>query len=115
MIGGVDITVPGGESSMFEISNRNKKGLHLDMQTKKGREVFERLIKTVDVFLTNLRQSTTHGLGIDYESMRTINPAVILPPCATAFNALTGNGLSARIIPRRNTGSCFAKLPASKN
>ena len=77
VIGGVDITVPGGESIMFEISNRNKKGLHLDIQTKKGREVFERLIKTADVFLTNLRQSTTHDLGIDYESMRTINPAVI--------------------------------------
>lgn len=34
MIGGVDIRVPGIESIMFEISNRNKNGLHLDMQTE---------------------------------------------------------------------------------
>jgi crotonobetainyl-CoA:carnitine CoA-transferase CaiB-like acyl-CoA transferase len=77
VIGGVDITVPGGESIMFEISNRNKKGLHLDIKTEKGREIFERLIATADVFLTNLRQSTTHTLTIDYDSVRRINPAII--------------------------------------
>ena len=77
VIGGVDITVPGGESIMFEISNRNKKGLHLDIQTKKGREIFERLISTADVFLSNLRQSTTAALEIDYESVRRINPKII--------------------------------------
>ena len=77
VVGGVDITVPGGESIMFEISNRNKKGLHLDIKTEKGREIFERLIKTADVFLTNLRQSTTHSLEIDYESVRRINPTII--------------------------------------
>jgi len=77
VVGGVDITVPGGESVMFEISNRNKKGLHLDIKTEKGREIFERLIKTADVFLTNLRQSTTRRLEIDYESVRRINPAII--------------------------------------
>jgi len=77
VVGGVDITVPGGQSVMFEISNRNKKGLHLDIKQKKGREVFERLIATADVFLTNLRLSTTAALGIDYESLRRINPALI--------------------------------------
>jgi len=77
VVGGVDITVPGGESIMFEISNRNKKGLHLDIQKEKGREIFERLIATADVFLTNLRSSTTTALGIDYESVRSINPSII--------------------------------------
>ncbi|MBM4310303.1 MAG: CoA transferase [Deltaproteobacteria bacterium] len=77
VLGGVDITVPGGESIMFEISNRNKKGLHLDIQKEKGREVFRRLVATADVFLTNLRLSTTAALGIDYESVRRINPAII--------------------------------------
>jgi crotonobetainyl-CoA:carnitine CoA-transferase CaiB-like acyl-CoA transferase len=77
VVGGVDITVPGGESIMFEISNRNKKGLHLDIQTERGREIFERLIASADVFLTNLRQDTTAALGIDYESVRRINPGII--------------------------------------
>lgn len=77
VVGGVDITVPGGESIMFEISNRNKKGLHLDIKQEKGREVFEKLIATADVFLTNLRQSTTKALAIDYESVRRINPSII--------------------------------------
>jgi crotonobetainyl-CoA:carnitine CoA-transferase CaiB-like acyl-CoA transferase len=77
VLGGVDITVPGGESIMFEISNRNKKGLHLDIRKEKGREVFERLIATADVFLTNLRLSTAAALGIDYEAVRRINPSII--------------------------------------
>jgi len=77
VLGGVDITVPGGESIMFEISNRNKKGLHLDIHKEKGREIFERLITTADVFLTNLRLSTTAALGLDYESVRRINPSII--------------------------------------
>jgi len=77
VVGGVDITVPGGESVMFEISNRNKKGLHLDITKEKGREIFERLIATADVFLTNLRPGTTAALGIDYESVRRINRDII--------------------------------------
>jgi len=77
VVGGVDITVPGGESVMFEISNRNKKGLHLDIKTEKGREIFERLISSADVFLTNLRQSSTTALKIDYEAIRRINPSII--------------------------------------
>ena len=76
-VGGIDLSMPNGESVVFEISNRNKKGIWLDTERKKGREIFLRLIKEADVFLTNLRKSTKVKLGIDYASLSRINPRII--------------------------------------
>ncbi len=64
-------------SFLFELSNRNKKGICLDMDTAQGREVFDQLIESADVFLTNLRKSTKPRLGIDYESISAINPIIV--------------------------------------
>ncbi len=78
-LGSVKFDVQGNSdwSFLFELSNRNKKGICLDIQTPQGREIFHRLVKTADVFLTNLRNSTKPRLGIDYESIRKINPQII--------------------------------------
>jgi len=65
------------QSPMFEFSNRNKRGIYLDIKKPKGREIFEKLLKETDVFLTNLRKSTKLKLGIDYESIAKINPKVV--------------------------------------
>ena len=64
-------------SFLFELSNRNKKGICLDMGTVQGREVFERLVESADVFLTNLRKSTKPRLGIDYASISAVNPQIV--------------------------------------
>lgn len=64
-------------SFLFELSNRNKKGICLDIKKEKGREVFHRLIESADVFLTNLRNSTKPKIGIDYTTLSGINPKII--------------------------------------
>ena len=76
-LGRADMSLPNGESIFFQISNRNKKGIYLDIEKEKGREILHRLIKEADVFLTNLRKSTKAKLGIDYESLRQVNPRII--------------------------------------
>ncbi len=76
-IADVDMSVEDGESLMFEVSNRNKKGIYLDIKTDSGREVFHRLLKRSDVFMTNLRKSTRHKLQIDYASLRPVNEKLI--------------------------------------
>ena len=76
-VGGMDLSMPDGESAMFQISNRNKKAIWLDITKKKGREILFQLIKEADVFLTNLRKSTKVKLGIDYASLEKINPKII--------------------------------------
>lgn len=76
-VGGLDLSMPNGESVVFECSNRNKKAIWLDIKKRKGRKIFLQLIKEADVFLTNLRKSTKIKLGIDYASLAHINPRII--------------------------------------
>ena len=71
------MTMPSGESFMFDTSNRNKKGICLDIKQEKGRRVFEDLVKKTDVFVTNLRKSTKIKLGLDYETLKKLNPKLI--------------------------------------
>jgi crotonobetainyl-CoA:carnitine CoA-transferase CaiB-like acyl-CoA transferase len=62
---------------MHEVSNRNKKGIYLDIKTDKGREIFHDLVRNADVFMTNLRKSTKQKLGIDYKTLVEVNPKII--------------------------------------
>src|SRR5210317_388576 len=57
-VAGFDLSLKNSESIVFEASNRNKKGICLDIHQKRGRKIFDRLIRQADVFLTNLRRST---------------------------------------------------------
>ena len=75
--GGIDFSLPNGDSAMFEGSNRNKRGICLDMKKEKGRAIFDRLASKADVFVTNLRKSTKVKLGLDYPTLARLNPKII--------------------------------------
>jgi len=76
-IADLDMSMPNGESMWHEISNRNKRGIYLDIKTAKGKEILHRLVRDADVFMTNLRKTTKAKLGIDYESLKSVNPKLI--------------------------------------
>ena len=76
-VGQLPLALPGGESAMFQASNRNKKGIGVDIKNPMGREVFHRLIGDADVFLTNIRKTTKAKLKIDYASLSSVNPTLI--------------------------------------
>jgi crotonobetainyl-CoA:carnitine CoA-transferase CaiB-like acyl-CoA transferase len=76
-IADLDMSLPNGESIMHEVSNRNKRGIYLDIATEAGKKIFYRLVEQADVFMTNLRKSTKAKLGIDYQSLKSINPKLI--------------------------------------
>ena len=59
------------------ISNRNKKGMRLDLRKDKGKEIFLELVKKADVFVEAFRPGVAKGLGIDYESLSSTNPRLI--------------------------------------
>jgi crotonobetainyl-CoA:carnitine CoA-transferase CaiB-like acyl-CoA transferase len=85
-VAGSDFSLKNGESLIFEASNRNKKGICLDIKKEKGRKIFDSLITDADVFLTNLRKSTKVKLGLDYETLSQLNPKII-------FASVSGYGL----------------------
>jgi CoA:oxalate CoA-transferase len=57
--------------------NRNKRGICLDMKNPKGKEVFYDLVKCSDVVFDNFRPHVLKNLGIDYGTIKKINPRII--------------------------------------
>lgn len=62
----------------FQNLNRNKRSLTLNLKTPAGLEVFKRLARNADVVVENWRPDVKTRLGLDYESLRSINPRLIL-------------------------------------
>jgi crotonobetainyl-CoA:carnitine CoA-transferase CaiB-like acyl-CoA transferase len=57
--------------------NRNKKSLALDLQTPEGLEAVLRLIATADIVSENFKPGTMAKLGLDYASLKALNPRLI--------------------------------------
>lgn len=66
-----------GEAAAFMMMNRNKRGIALDLKTDGGRSVLLKLIEKSDVLIENYRQDTMEKLGLGYQRLRQINPALI--------------------------------------
>ncbi len=66
-----------GRNYYFESNNRNKRSIALDLNTEKGKEIFLELIKRADVFLTNMSIAAPKRMGIDYQTLSSINPRLI--------------------------------------
>ena len=65
-------------SGDFQNLNRNKRSLTLNLKKPEGMEVFRKLVKDADVVVENWRPDVKARLGVDYESLRAINPRIIL-------------------------------------
>ena len=62
----------------FQNLHRNKRSITLNLKAAEGKEVFMRLARTADVVVENYRPDVKFRLGIDYESLKKINPRIIL-------------------------------------
>ncbi|MFI5429812.1 CaiB/BaiF CoA transferase family protein [Aeromicrobium sp. UC242_57] len=76
------------DSLFFETFNRNKKSLSLDITTPAGREVFEELVRNADVVYSNLRGDVPEKIGITYEQLKHLNPAIVC--CSLTGFGMTG-------------------------
>jgi len=66
-----------GEGILHLTVNRNKRALCLDLGNPLGREAFYRVVKTADVVLEGYRNGVAEKLGIDYATLRPMNPRLI--------------------------------------
>ena len=78
----------------YNPSGRNKKSIVIDLKREKGRQIFYRLARDADVILEEFRPGVVKELGVDYETIRKLNPKIV-------YCALTGYG---------QTGP-YAKMP----
>ncbi len=65
------------ESRAFIAVNRGKRSIQLDLTKDDGRSVAHRLVSSADIVVTNHRPDVPAKLGIDYETLRDINPRII--------------------------------------
>jgi len=62
----------------FQNLHRNKRAMTLNLKLPEGREVFARLARSADVVVENYRPDVKFRLGVDYESLKAINPRIVL-------------------------------------
>ncbi|WOE75378.1 CaiB/BaiF CoA transferase family protein [Alterisphingorhabdus coralli] len=70
------------ESLYFQSFNLNKRSLTLDLRSEKGIEVLHRLVKDADVMANNLRGDVPARIGLDYDSLKSVNPAIVCAHCS---------------------------------
>lgn len=73
----------------FMAYNRNKKSIVLDLRTNEGRQIFRDLARASDVVIENMRPGVTKRLGIDYPTLREINPRLVYA-AISGFGQLPG-------------------------
>jgi crotonobetainyl-CoA:carnitine CoA-transferase CaiB-like acyl-CoA transferase len=66
-----------GDSQYFQTWNMNKKSVTLDLKTAEGRAGFEHLARTADAVMNNLRGDQPEKLGLDYLSLKHLNPRIV--------------------------------------
>lgn len=73
------------EGKYFQSLNRGKRSLTIDLAKPEGRAVIHRLVPSFDVVLINYRAGVAARMGIDYPTLRALNPRLI-------YASITGFG-----------------------
>ena len=71
---------------VFDLDNRGKRGVALDIKTPEGAAAMKALLLKADIFITNLRPGALARAGLDYETLKAENPGLI-------YGSVTGYGL----------------------
>ena len=79
MPAGADLDPLGGSRDGPDFFNlhRNKRSITLNLKLPEGAAVLKKLAATADVLIENYRPDVKHRLGIDYETLRAINPRLV--------------------------------------
>ena len=75
-----------GANPIFDLDNRGKRGIVIDITKPEGRDALAKLAQTADVFLTNVRPVSLKRYGLDDATLRAINPRLV-------YAVITGYGL----------------------
>lgn len=67
----------GGDSTIFHAINRGKESLAIDLKCGEDLEKLRRLIAKADVLVQNFRPGVIERIGLDYETVKAINPAIV--------------------------------------
>jgi len=102
----IKVEAPGGDSSRytgvpkhrgmsgsFQHNARGKRSVALDLKQTEARDAVLQLVPSVDAFASNIRQAALARLGLDYESLRAVNPGIV-------YLSMVGYGSAGRYAGR---------------
>ncbi len=69
--------VPATLNPPFDLDNRGKRGVALNLETDEGRRIAQQLIEGADVFVSNVRPGALQRCGLSYEELRALNPRLV--------------------------------------
>ena len=75
--GAMGFKMKGPDSMGFLNMNRNKRSIAINLKSDAGKEILFELAKDADILVENYRPGVMKRLGVGYEVMRTINPALV--------------------------------------
>ena len=78
----------------FEVHNRNKRSIALDLKADRGRDILCALVRIFDVFMSNYELAALKRLGLDYSTLAEVNPRLV-------YALLTGYGTAGPDKGRR--------------
>jgi crotonobetainyl-CoA:carnitine CoA-transferase CaiB-like acyl-CoA transferase len=81
------LQIESGENPPFEMDNRSKRSIVLDLSTAAGQRVAFELLADADVFVTNVRPGALQRLGLDFVAVASRNPLLV-------YGLITGYGLT---------------------
>ena len=109
----------------FQTTNRNKKSIVLDLKRPEPSAALKKLVEGADVFVHNMRTAAAGRLGIDYDSLKTINPKLVYAS-ATGYrkggskdgrpaydDVIQGESGMVGLIERTNGEARFVPMPIS--
>ena len=77
----------------FQNLHRNKRSLTLNLKTEEGKAIFFKLAEKADVIVENFRSEVKYRLGVDYESVKKVNPRIV-------YGSISGFGQSGPYAKR---------------
>jgi crotonobetainyl-CoA:carnitine CoA-transferase CaiB-like acyl-CoA transferase len=90
-------------NSFYLCANRNKKSVTVNIAKPEGQAIIRQLAKDVDVFMENYKVGDLKRYGLDYESIRAVNPGVI-------YCSVTGFGQTGPYAPRAGYDAIFQAM-----
>lgn len=87
-------------SSFFTAANRNKRSITVNHSKPEGQEILRELVKTADVLIENYKVGDLKRFGLDYESLKAINPKLI-------YCSVTGFGQTGPMAARPGYDGLF--------
>jgi crotonobetainyl-CoA:carnitine CoA-transferase CaiB-like acyl-CoA transferase len=90
-------------NSFYLCANRSKRSVTVNIAKPEGQAIIRELAKSVDVFMENYKVGDLKRYGLDYESIRAINPGII-------YCSVTGFGQTGPYAPRAGYDAIFQAM-----